>query len=329
MIDRDDVELFERSLRQATERATGAELDAALADLGWLDVVEAEPAAGVSLLFDLQGRGPGTSSALELLLAHQLGFEAPAVVLPPIGHWRAPAAVRGDRLVVAGLGTANLAGASSALTVAAAGDRHLAKIVATASLDLHPVPGVDPALGLVRVTGEVPLADATPGDAAGDGTGAGAARPVDWPSAVAWGQLAVGHELVGASRRMLELARQHALDRVQFGQPIAKFQAVRHRLAETLVSLELAGAALGAAWLDPSPQTAAMAKALAGRGARTAARHCQQVMGAIGFTTEHDLHLFVRRVLVLEQLFGAPRLLTRELGTEILECRRIPAPLPL
>lgn len=315
MIDRDDLELFERSLRQATERATGAELDAALADLGWLDVVQAEPAAGIPLLFDLVGRSLAASSALDRLLALRLGVGAPAVVLPAIGRWEAPGAVDGDRLVVAGLGTANLAGAPSALVVAAARDRHLAQEIDTTSLDLHPVPGVDPALGLVRVTGET--------------TVGGEGQPVDWSSAVAWGQLALGHELLGASRRMLELARQHALDRVQFGQPIAKFQAVRHRLAETLVALELADAALGAAWLDPSPESAAMAKALAGRGARTAARHCQQVMGAIGFTTEHDLHRFVRRVLVLEQLLGAPRLLTRELGTEILERRRLPVPLPL
>ena len=77
-------------------------------------------------------------------------------------------------------------------------------------------------------------------------------QPVDWAAAVALAQLAVAHELVGASRKALALAREHALERIQFGQPIARFQAVRHRLAETLVAIETATAVLDAAWLDQS-----------------------------------------------------------------------------
>ena len=170
---------------------------------------------------------------------------------------------------------------------------------------------MDPGLGLVEVTGDgVPFT--TDRDA---GTGRMVARA--WPLA----RLAVGHELVGAARAMLALAREHALERIQFGQPIGRFQAVRHRLADTLVAIEAADAALGSAWEERSPQAAAMAKALAGRGARTAARHCQQVLAGIGFTTEHDLHHYVRRVLVLDQLFGAARTLTRDLGRELLATR--------
>ena len=70
----------------------------------------------------------------------------------------------------------------------------------------------------------------------------------EWTRAVALAQLAVAHALVGASRTMLELARVHALERIQFGQPIAAFQAVRHRLADTLVAIEAADAALDSAW---------------------------------------------------------------------------------
>ena len=113
---------------------------------------------------------------------------------------------------------------------------------------------------------------------------------------------------------MLELARTHALERVQFGRPIATFQAVRHRLAESLVALEAAAALLDAAWEDPSPVTAGMAKAFAGRSARTVARHCQQVLAGIGFTTEHPLHLSVRRTIVLDQLLGAGSVLTAAAG---------------
>lgn len=65
-----------------------------------------------------------------------------------------------------------------------------------------------------------------------------------YPIRVAEARIAVGWWLVGSARGMLSLARQHALDRVQFSRPIAGFQAIRHRLAETLVAIEGAEATL-------------------------------------------------------------------------------------
>jgi hypothetical protein len=315
VIESEDLELFERSLRHAVESGSGLGLDAALAEVGWHELLEIDERAAVSLLFELQGRSGATSSALDAVLARALGKEAGAVVLPPLGQWRAPGRLDGDRLAVRGLATSGLASRKTVWLVAGSGEEHAAFAVETTSLRLQAAPGMDPWLGAIEVTGEI--------------RGALPAGPADWRAAVAAGQRAIAHELVGASRRMLELARQHALDRVQFGQPIARFQAVRHRLAETLIAIEMADAALGAAWLERSPQAASMAKATAGRSARTAARHCQQVLAGIGFTTEHDLHRYVRRVLVLEPLLGATRVLTRELGSEILAQRRLPALLPL
>ena len=125
---------------------------------------------------------------------------------------------------------------------------------------------------------------------------------------------AVGWWLVGSARAMLALARQHALDRVQFGKPIASFQAVRHRLAETLVAIEGAEATLSLPGTDNPDLTALLAKAAAGKAALTAARHCQQVLGGIGFTAEHDLQHHVKRVLVLDGLMGSSRELTRKAG---------------
>ena len=92
------------------------------------------------------------------------------------------------------------------------------------------------------------------------------------------------------------------------------------------MAIEAAGAALAAAWDDPAPQAGAVAKALAGRAAHTAARHGQQVLAGIGFTTEHPLHRYVRRVLVLDELFGSSRSLTREIGRQLIEARRLPPP---
>ena len=164
---------------------------------------------------------------------------------------------------------------------------------------------------LVEVTGDVAMAATT------------RLGPVRWEHAVALGQLALGHELVGTARAMGELARVHALDRVQFGRPISKFQAVRHRLADSLVAADAAAALLDAAWEDPLA-FGAMAKAFAGRQGRVVARHGQQVLAGIGFTTEHPFHHLVRRTLVLDQLLGAGTVLTRRLGARVLDAATLP-----
>jgi hypothetical protein len=152
------------------------------------------------------------------------------------------------------------------------------------------------------------------------------------PQALAAGRVAAGWWLLGSGRAMLALARQHAVDRVQFGRPIASFQAVRHKLADTLVALDGAQAVLNAA---PVPAAGAcddlsavlrtalltkalLAKAAAGHAALLAARHCQQVLGGIGFTAEHALHHHVKRVLVLDGLLGSTRELTREAGRRVI-----------
>jgi alkylation response protein AidB-like acyl-CoA dehydrogenase len=318
-MDRDDLELFERSIRAATELHTGAELDAALLELGWHDALELDPHVAVSLLFGLQGEATVTSSALDHVVLGSLGLEEapPGVVLPSLDRTTPPGVVAGGQLTVSGMGSAALATHPNALVVASLDGKDVAVVVPTAELGLRPVHGVDPWLGLVEVTADGIALSGTPQPVTG------------WTSAVALGQLAVGHELIGASRTMLALAREHALERIQFGQPISMFQAVRHRLAETLVAIETAAAVLDAAWIDQSPQTAAMAKALAGRGARTAVRHCQQVLAGIGFTTEHPLHRSIRRVLVLDELFGSSRTLTRGLGDDLLASRQLPPLLPL
>jgi alkylation response protein AidB-like acyl-CoA dehydrogenase len=116
---------------------------------------------------------------------------------------------------------------------------------------------------------------------------------------------------------MLALARQHALDRSQFGRPVASFQAIRHRLAETLVAIEGAEATLVAAAAEPDNLSFLLAKAAAGEAALTASRHCQQVLGGIGFTAEHDLQRHIKRALVLDAMLGSSRELTREAGAAL------------
>ncbi len=323
-MDGEDLELFRRSLQHATESHTGSELDAALDELGWADAVAMDRRAAISTLFELQGRAHAVSGALDAVAASGLGLElAPetGIVWPAAASWAAPGTVAGtvaDRLRVHGLISQATAEAPQVRVVALAEGGTVVATVPTSALTVRPVGGADPWLGLHEVTTEGTVLDEKPlplGDR--------------WTTAVADAHLALAHELVGASRTMLDLARTHALDRIQFGQPIATFQAVRHRLAETLVAIEMAEALIDAAWLDGSPRSAAMAKALAGREAKVAAKHCQQVLAGIGFTTEHDLHLYVRRALVIDTLFGSATALTADLGAELVTSRRLPPLLPL
>src|SRR5262245_11612958 len=312
-MDGEERSLLAKGLRDATARRSGEDLDAALDDLGWPDALAAAPCDAVALLFEPQGAANTRSSALDRVVVAALGLGPDlGVVLPPLGRWSPPGTVADGGLAVAGLATSGLARRDRAVVVAG----NAAAVVATEGLSLRAIGGIDPGLGLVAVTGERVGAVAEP-------------AAVPWADAVAAGQRALAHELVGASRAMLELARTHALERVQFGRPIAGFQAVRHRLAEALVAIEAADGALAAAWDDPSPFASSLAKSLAGRGARTVARHAQQVLAGIGFTTEHPLHRYVRRVVVLDRLLGDARSLTRQLGEDLLARRSLPAILPL
>ena len=95
---------------------------------------------------------------------------------------------------------------------------------------------------------------------------------------------------------MLELARQHALSRVQFGRPIAGFQAVRHRLAETLVAIDGGPDRLAdGAWDAASHGQRHRGQGVAGRNAPGRRPPRQQVLAGIGFTSEHPFHHYFRR----------------------------------
>jgi hypothetical protein len=300
------------------------DLDEALAKLGWGDALAVDPRSAITVLFEAQGAANRTSAALEQVLVGALGADPTVIgaVFPPLGQWHAPGRIEGDRVAIRGLGGPGLAGRRAVAVLASGRDGFDAGLAPTAALELSVITGLDPWLGLVGVTGSLP---ATAWDRA-------AVEPdaaVAWARAVARAQLALGHELLGASRRVLALAREHAVERIQFGRPISTFQAVRHRLADTLVAIETGEAALAAAWDDGTPEAAAIAKALTGRGARTAGRHGQQVLAGIGFTTEHPLHRYVRRILVLDQLFGSSRALTKDLGEELLRRRKLPPLTPL
>ncbi len=141
------------------------------------------------------------------------------------------------------------------------------------------------------------------------------------------GALAAAAQLLGVARRLLDLAVAHASQREQFGRPIGSFQAVQHMLADVAVKLEYARPPVyRAAWSVARGELhrglhVSMAKAAAGEAAALAARRALQVHGAIGYTWEHDLHIFMRRAWSLERTFGRSRLHHERMVRALLEDR--------
>jgi alkylation response protein AidB-like acyl-CoA dehydrogenase len=119
-------------------------------------------------------------------------------------------------------------------------------------------------------------------------------------------------ESVGAMDKIFGLALDYAKSRIAFGRPIGSFQAVKHLLADTSLELEMSKAiafaaarAVGTGQPDGA-SVASMAKAFVGDCGIDVAQNCFQVFGGIGYTWEHDQHLFLRRLTTDAALYGDP-----------------------
>ena len=125
-------------------------------------------------------------------------------------------------------------------------------------------------------------------------------------------------ESTGIARRLLDLTVTYAGQREQFGRPIGSFQAIKHRIADLLVEVEGcrvatreaadaldAGAGAGSS-SAAGVEAVSIAKSWVGRAASFVASHALQIHGGIGFSWEHDLHLFLRRAKANELLLGSP-----------------------
>ena len=320
MIDASERALLEETVRKAIASAIAttdgnAAIDAVLAQLGWLEMLDAEPRAAVDIVFSALGTANATATVLDDVVVSALGMEPRAdlaVLLPPFASWDPPGRIDGNHLRARGLATARAATAGELLIACSKETERWVAVVPIADAEVSGVHGIDPDAGFraVRVQGATVVAKRVETSA--------------WHAAVAFGRRAVAHQIAGASRAMLGLARTHALERLQFGRPIARFQAVRHRLADALVAVEALEATLAAAGDEPNPDTAALAKAVAGRTARTLSAHCQQVLAGIGFTTEHPFHRFLKRTMLLEGLFGSADDIVVDLGRKLLAARMVP-----
>ncbi|MBH0119766.1 acyl-CoA dehydrogenase family protein [Rhodococcus sp. CX] len=134
----------------------------------------------------------------------------------------------------------------------------------------------------------------------------------DFTDAFDLGALATAAQLIGLGRTLLEISTEYAQQRKQFGRVIGSFQAIKHHLAEVAVALEMArplllGAALAVRdGLPTASRDVSAAKVACGDAAYRAARTALQVHGAIGYTQEHDLSLWLTKARALVTAWGTP-----------------------
>jgi alkylation response protein AidB-like acyl-CoA dehydrogenase len=268
--------------------------------LGWPGLAVAEGYGGLGMgcvglvvLLEEMGRAlaptPFLSNAAATLLLQAAGDDAqrerwlPRVVS---GEARLGLVVHGDRGQVLGI---DVEGADAVVGVTADGTAFLATRVAAT-----PVETIDRARRYAHV--DVDDGEPLPGNVA---------RGLDMV------EVALSAELVGVSQRALEMAVDHARNRVQFGRVIGTYQAVSHRCTDIMRAVESArSATYNAAWAADSaaemlPLAASVAKASAADGGWKATADALQVHGGIGFTWEHDLHLYLKRAVVDGLLLGS------------------------
>ncbi|HEX4559781.1 MAG TPA: acyl-CoA dehydrogenase family protein [Mycobacterium sp.] len=139
-----------------------------------------------------------------------------------------------------------------------------------------------------------------------DVTATGDSWQADVKRAYEFGALATAAQLVGAAEALRNDAVDYAKQRTQFGRSIGSYQAIKHKLADVHIAIELARPLVYGAALSLAPRDVSAAKAAASEAGLLAARSALQTYGAIGFTQEHDLSLWLLRVQALRSAWGTP-----------------------
>jgi alkylation response protein AidB-like acyl-CoA dehydrogenase len=284
------------------DQGPGRVLWSRLADLGVFGLATPEEHDGLGLLpveltlaFTELGRhavpGPLVETVAAATLLDRLGDRtAAATWLPGIASGKTVATLNpltDDSPYTLDADTADLILAVSGDTVR----------VATAAGPVQP--SADPARRLSRPTGGTLLAE-------GPHVRLAAAHAAEVAT------LVTAAQALGLGRALLQKTVAHVRQRHQFGRPIGSFQAVKHRLADVLVALEFAEPLVHAAALSLASATVragrdiAAAKAATGDAAHFAARTALQCHGAVGYTEELDLSLWIRKARALRAAWGTP-----------------------
>lgn len=237
-------------------------------------------------------------SGLPVPAAETVAVGAP--LLAAAGAPQLPSVLRGSALLTVSFALGAPVPFAARADLIAVPDGDGLRLYARDEVELEPVDSVDGSRRLARVN-----APAGGGLLLAEGPG---------ELAVAYrrGVLATAALLIGLGERMLELTVAHVQERHQFGVPVGSFQAVKHALADVELALRFARpAVLAAGWAQAAgdPESAirtSMAKVLASEAARNAARTAIQCHGAMGYTTEYDLHLYAKRAWALAADWGGP-----------------------
>jgi len=286
-----------REAVRAAETGAGPGIPAGFAELGLLGV--ALPSAVGGAEGSVADLAAGLAAAAEELV---------------------PGPVLGTAL--AGLLLTDVPQAKELLAAVAEGEATVAVLLDVLSLEdglSGPVPGAHPdAWLLVPVDGgHVLLAPGTPGVSVEPLAAFDFSRPLarirlsgvradllTLPPAGPLAAALAAAEAAGVARRCLTAAVEHAKVREQFGKPIGAFQAIKHLCAEMLCRAEAAEALAWDAASGQHPLSVASAAVVALDAAVANAKDCVQVLGGIGFTWEHDAHLYLRRAVALRQWLG-------------------------
>jgi alkylation response protein AidB-like acyl-CoA dehydrogenase len=249
-----------------------------LSDMGVIGMLAPESAGGLGL----------TYVDLVLVLEESGRFAVPEPIVETAA-WGVPLLSRADLTVTAG--EFWIPWADTADLIFTAAGRH-----ERADVTLTPRPSVDGARRLFEVNGT-----------------AASLEPGAVMAAYERGVCGIAAQQCGLADRMLEMTADYVKERKQFGVPVGSFQAVKHHLANARIALEFARplvyrAAVSIATGDPdAPIHASMAKAKADAAAHESGRAALQCHGAIGYTTEYDLHLFLKRSWALARSWGDTR----------------------
>lgn len=224
---------------------------------------------------------------------------------------RLPEAASGETIVTVGLGPAPLIVNAERATLLLDDHDGCIHLVDCAVCDITPRPSVDRAHPVATVAWSAEKETKLEG--------------ADADLAFDRAALAASAQLVGLAGRMIDMAVEYAKEREQFGRAIGSFQAVQHHLADAQLRLEFARpvvyrAAHAVARGEPDrPLHVSMAKAHAGDAADLAARTALQVHGAVGYSWEHDLHLFMKRAWALAASWGDSAWHRRRVGHWVLD----------
>jgi alkylation response protein AidB-like acyl-CoA dehydrogenase len=256
----------------------------------------------------------GTAQQREDVLPDVMSGEAIAVWVAndATGAWAPGASVsattREGGFVLSGLAGVVQSAADAAwlLVVASASDGLSQFLVPadTAGVIIRPLDSHD----VTQRFATVEFADVALGPEAAVGTVGGAADDVERQFQIALTLLVA--ETLGTLDGLFEMTRQYAIDRVAFGRPIGSYQGVKYQLADMSLSIESSHAISTAATKavqngqSDAGEIASMAKAWLGDIGIDVAQGCFQIFAGIGYTWEHDLHLFLRRITMNGLLLG-------------------------